>query len=300
SRTLQNKRKKKVIRAIITGLIFVLVAAILYFLGKYIWLLADDLQQKSIVVQRGSLEKEIKGRAVVLQVESTYYAKSQGYFENAVTELEKVRRGALVGYFVSNNQKTPMYADQPGLFTMQIDGLEKALHQFDFERSADRVFDYKPAPTSNALIESGQGMYKIIDNLSPTRLCIKVKNHNTDFLPQIGQQLYIITRNNQEYTVNVEKIKTESNALYLLVRMEEFYPDLLRERFLDVKLIQRSPEGHIIPEKALVKRGNKRGVYCLKGEKLIFKPVQTLMKKDDQLVVKGLEDNDFVVLSPRK
>ncbi len=35
--------------------------------------------------------------------------------------------------------------------------------------------------------------------------------------------------------------------------MEEFYPDLLRERFLDVKLIQRSPEGHIIPEKALVK-----------------------------------------------
>lgn len=299
SRTLQNERKKKIIRTIITGLFIVFAAVILYFLGKYIWLIAYDLQQKTIVVQRGSFEKEIQGRAVVLQAESTYYAKSQGYFENTATELEKVRRGALVGYFVSNKLKTPMYADQPGVFTMQIDGLEKVLYQFDFERSADRIFDYKLSPTSASLIENGQGMYKIIDNLSPSRLCIKVNNYNADFVPQVGQELYICTPAEQEYPVKVEKLKTDNHVFYLLVRMEEFHPDLLRERLLDIKLIQRSPEGHIIPEKALVKKGNKRGVYCLEGEKVIFKPVEPLMKEDDQLVVKGLEDNDFVVVSPR-
>lgn len=298
NRVIRQEKNKALIRLGMLALCLFLIGTATFLLGKRAWMAVSSLGRNNIIVQSGHFEQCMNGHAVLLQRECCVFAPDQGHFENTVKEMEKVRRGALVGYYIeSDGKRTAMYARQSGIFSMQMDGLEKSLSDFDFKQSAAKVFDYKANSIDYKVIQEDQGIYKIIDNLSRTRLCVKIKKNDQLYEPEIGQQLRISLEEKQEIKACVEALDKKDDNLYVLLSVEEYYPAFSGKRFMNIKIIQDSPEGYIIPEKALAQEGNKKGVFCLKEEKIIFKPVKVIMNQGDQLLVTGLEENDIIVLS---
>ncbi|MCX5780972.1 MAG: hypothetical protein NTV45_09175 [Firmicutes bacterium] len=293
-------RQKSLIRLALLAGVILLAMGIIYQLALNANSVVSRLYRNIAVVEYGSLEDMLVGKAVVINQEVLVMAPTEGRFENMVKEKEKVSKGALLGYYIDSQSKIPLRAQLSGIFVSSTDGLEDLFRTMSLADVNPEVFAHrKNTPVAAAgPIQTGQAIFKIVDCLQPTRLLVQLPLDKVDFVVRDQQSVKILLNGKDLGKATISGMKQEAENLYLVLECGSFKEELLNQRYVDVQIIFNSYSGYLIPEKAIVESGGKKGIYCSNGEDITFKPVKIIATKGKTVVVEGLNVNDMLVNNP--
>jgi putative membrane fusion protein len=261
----------------------------------------SNLKQDIKVVTYGTIEDKLAGTAIVLNQEIVTPAQLEGRFENMIQEGGKTGKGSLLGYFVSSQGQTPLRAQMAGIFMRQTDGLEEVLRNINLQTVGPEVFKYKTHHISeDQKIMTGQAVYKIVDNLEPTRLMLHFPFNDVDFEVVLNQQANVFLKGNDLGKAKVVDVKRDFEELLMILEFNGFNEELLNQRFAGVELVFDSQSGYLVPNKAVIEKDGEKGIFLAKGEDITFKPVKIIKSKGDISIIEGLNKNDLVVTNPHE
>ncbi len=297
----REQKKKTLIKYSLLILITLIAIGLLYRVGQNLSTLHNKSRLETVVPAYGCLEDKLQGEGMVLRSETIIMAPAKGRFENVLADKERVPRGVLVGYYISSGKKISMRAPAAGIFTRQVDGLESALQDIKLASVGPEVFKYQALSNDvNQEFNSGQGVYKIVNNHVPSQLLVH--------FPLEGLKLQIAKQQVVKISVDGKPLgefivlayKKDFKELIMILESNDFQESLLNHRLVKVELILNSGSGYLVPEKSLVKKGKEKGIYCTVGEDILFKAVKVLDLKDDITVVEGLNPTDMVIINPEE
>lgn len=300
NRELNRRRQKRVLKwiFIICGVIIaIFIVRVLYSYGVNS---ISKYNTDIVVPAYGTMGTELTGRAVILNEEDTAYAPSEGRFENMVKENDKVRMGDLTGYFITASGQQRLLASTAGIFTRKTDGLEKVFQSVDINTVTSEVFKYRSTtePEFQKHCYAGYPIYKIVNNLRPTRLLIEIMNKDLDTAIKPDQQIQIDYGKYKFNHAVIQSVGQETEQTRFIAELDNFYPQLLGLRYIDIKLLVNPRSGYVIPQNSLVTHSKIVGIYCLKGQQTYFKQVKVLKASGQNVLVEGIKENDMVVAHP--
>jgi len=304
SRKYRVKRRimqKSVLKVmLLSGLTF-LILGFIYLLGQNTHSTMVKLNRDIRVVEYGLIEDKLSGEAIVLNKEELTSAQFEGRFENIVAEREKTGKGSLVGYYISSRGQTPLRAPVSGIFMRRTDGLEEVFKEINLQAVTPEVYKYKIRTVAeDKPIQVGQPVYKIVNNLEPTRLLVHLPLDQIDFDIVAKQRANILLAGKDLGKATIKEMKQDFGEMLMIMEFTDFREELLNHRYIEVELVFDSRSGYLVPEKALIEKEGKKGVYCTKQEDITFKPVNILKIKNGKAVVEGLNKNDLLVINPPK
>lgn len=166
---------------------------------------------------------------------------------NQIMMKEYRTQGTAVQSTVEN-----MVSPNTGIITYYIDHYEKLTPEMLTAEHFDRSKYDRKIFKAGDIVESGNTIYKLIDNEEWT-VCCKIT---------IDQANTLLDENKLYYTINNSEIQIASN--YDLIRSEDFYVlvlllnrymiDYVEERFLSVEIILDSYEGLKVPNTAFTEK----------------------------------------------
>lgn len=296
----QGKRKG-MMRFALLALATLLVMGILYQIGTNMQRAIVRFNRDIKVVEYGTLEDRFGGPAVIMNREILLTSAENGRFENMVKEKEKVARGALLGYIISDQGRTPVRAANSGIFMRQTDGLEETFSEFDIQAVNGDTFTLKTYSGANdalQVIPAGTAFGKIVDSLQPTRILVKLPGEEFNLELKTRHQVKLFQGEISLGKAYVLETKRDPDASYVLLELDRFSEDLLGQRNTEIEVVFNSYSGYLVADKAVVEKSGKKGIYCANGEEIYFKPIELIKIKDGLAVVDGLEVNDIVVNNP--
>lgn len=294
-----KNRMNSVIKLVLVLLAVAIALGILYRIGSQALIAFDKMNRQIQMVEYGTMEERLAAQAAVLNHEEIFLAREAGRFENMAKDKEKVGKGTLLGYFITNEGKSIVRAAEAGVFVRTTDGLEEVFANLDLAGVTSEVFQYKPTPTFlEKPVQIGQPIYKIVDGLMPTRLLLKMSADASEIEIQPGQKLAIVGEGEDWGRGWVVELQKESGDLMMMVQLDSFCEKSINKRFIKVDAVLDSRTGFLVPAQAIVARDGKQGVYCAVGKFTEFKPVEIIKQKDDIVLVDGLDKNDFIVTNP--
>jgi putative membrane fusion protein len=293
------RARMKALKLAVVMLVIILAGSLVYLAGRNLVAAYHYHQHETILAQYGTIEEILQGQGLVLRHETVFAAPATGFFENMVNDGKKVRINGLVGYYISKGEKTTLKASSSGLFTRQIDGLEGVLQNVDVSAAGPEIFSYRiQYHDPEAEFKAGQGVYKIIDNLEPTRLLLQFPQQQVTI--DKNQLVSLTVDGTRLGECNIVDYKNDFQKLVVMVETADFREELLNKRQVSAELTLKSPSGYLIPEKSVINHGQEKGIYCVDGEEVTFRTVQVLAIKDGTAVVEGLQPNDMVIVKPDK
>lgn len=293
--------QRSILRTAVIILISALAVSLIYLAGRNTMIAYRYHQRDTVLAQYGAIEDKLQGQGLVLRRETVFKAPAAGFFENMVSDGSKVRINDLLGYYLSRGEKIALRASASGLFTRQADGLEGVLQDVTLSAAGPEIFSYHSQHHDpEAEFKPGQGVYKIVDNLAPTRLLLLFPQQKENFALKKDQPASLTVDGMRLGECRVIDFKNDFNQLVVMVETAEFREELLHERHVSAELTLKSASGYLLPEKSLLNRGPEKGIYCIDGEEIVFRPVQVLMVKDGTAVVEGLQPNEMIITKPDK
>lgn len=300
-RLYRREKTRLILRWLIAGSLTILVICLaINFCERALNSLAR-YNREVVSPQTGCLEETCQGDAIVMHDEETYYAPSEGYFENAVREGERVRVGSTAGFYSTvNGKRIKVEVPATGIYTKHTDGLENAFKHVPLEDLVPEAFAYKPSETvKSGHYYQGDAVFKIVDNIKPTEVLVRVQG----LLPeQAGKDHEVVLRcgSRELGKALINRIIQLGPEHFLLLQCREFHQSLTKDRFLNLTIIFDRQEGTIIPQKALRSKGSETGIYCIEGERIYFRSVTVLKRQKDMVVVEGLQPNELIIVNSKK
>ena len=291
------RTRKMILRLVILILVLGLTGSLVYLGGRNLMFAYHKHQRDTVLAQYGTIEQKLQGEGWVIRRETVFQAPAIGFFENMVSDGSKVSINTLLGYYLNRDEKIALRASMSGLFTRQIDGLEEVLGDINLSAAGPETFSYRTQQHDpEAEFKPGQGLYKIVDNLEPTRLLLQFPPPKDDPKLAQGQPASLRVNGRGLGKCTVIDFKNDFDKLVVMVETPDFREDLLNTRKADAELTMKSPYGYLVPEKSLLNNGKEKGIYCIDGEEICFKPVQVLAVRYGIAVVDGLQPNDMVIV----
>jgi len=294
----RGKRMSMIRVALLLG-VCILALGIIYRLSVNTISTISRFNRDIKIVEYGTMEDKANGKAIVLKSEDMVLAEYAGHFENMVKDQEKISKGTLLGYFVTAQGRVPMRAQESGTFTQKTDGLEEVLRNIDLPAVTPEIFKYKTTQVKEGQpVAAGQPLFKIVDNLVPTRLLVHFPLNNINFEVKLQRQVSILQGGMELGKAVIVDMKQDFGELLMVVQFSGFQEELLDQRFVEVEVVFDSCSGYLILEKALVEKDGKKGVYCSNGEDISFRPIKIIKSKDSIYLVEGLKTTDMVLTNP--
>ncbi|QGT99695.1 hypothetical protein SYNTR_1102 [Candidatus Syntrophocurvum alkaliphilum] len=297
-RAFKKQKYYIVIKICLVFLLFFGILFVFYKSGNYI---VQAVTKKFInfdIATQGTVQDHIFTTGVIIQEENVYYAPTNGKLENTVKDFTRVRANTKLGYFIKNGSRTPLDASVTGIFTKNTDGLECFFSSVDIRSVSQKIFDHNVNMEDNFanIYYKNDPVFKIVNNLKPHKILIKIPESKIDTLDK-GSRIRVIHDDIDYGIAVVEEIHKGSNA-FMLLKMSGFFENLVNKRYFDVELVYNQYTGYIIPNNALIEKNGEIGLYCIRGERTRFVPVEIIQKNDNVLVVDGLRTNDMYITNP--
>ncbi len=300
---IQNYQRNQIIirnllRALLALVILIGIGGLMLLLYNKtcIWLI--DVH----VVQHGELELGVSTPAILIKEETVVRAPARGRFENKVMEGERVRSGSVAGLFYPEGEIKPVSVSVPvsGIISFKPDGWEEILNDFSLDNGDQNIFNYSPRQLNDGSFqyESGEPLFKIVDNLVPMRLVVA---HEPD---AFGKPLAVddrlkIRHKDQILGVAVcESVWSGKDRNTAILDLGSFNETLSDQRRIEVDCISDTYSGLIIPEESLVKSEAGDAVYKVNKKNVELWAVEVLAACNGQAVVEGLEPGDTIVTTP--
>ena len=208
----------------------------------------------------------------------------------------RVARGAVVARVGGREVK----AFQQGYFVAGVDGQESRWRYSELWQEGAEFFQ-KPAKlrfiADGAPASRGGTIGKIIEQPQDLRFLgyMKLKG---DAEEQIRRKKFRV-RMDVDDTVSRADIRVTQKSgelTKIYVTMPWFPPDLVLSRNYTLTIDAGLTKGALVPESAILEKNGSRGLYLVRGARVIFTPVEGVMIENNKfLVTNGISVGDAIV-----
>lgn len=236
---------------------------------------------------------------VLLWKEALVTARSSGVVSYPLgTGPVRVARGAVVARITSGGKVTDIKAYQQGYFIAGIDGAENSWRYAEIW-PGDKI----PTPPNFARIKdgltvgSGQPVGKMIEQPQELRFVGYVKPVG-DMAEQIKKKTLRVKMDADDTVSRADvRVSMESGGkTKLYVTLPWFPPEMLKSRRFTLLVDAGQTKGAFVPLTAILDKDGQRGVYLVKGSRVVFKQVEGKpMNNGNFIVTKGVSVGDAIV-----
>jgi len=271
-----------------------------------------------IHAQYSELENTLEGEFLVLREEKVVTAPFRGRFVKVKEEGERVAKNAVIGYLekvagtsLEKKSSQPIKALSAGVISYHTDGWESICHpemwaQLDLTK-LDTLRDFKAKivkTTSEKInpdvIEAGEGIFKITDNLAPCYFYLSGTGAYPEKIKK-GSSVSIRLEKEQDHLLKgvVTELSRKTGSYSILLKINNV-GSLNQNRQEKGEMIVCSYKGVVLPEKALVFKEGKYGVYLFQKGRAGWKEVERIAQLGGEVVLSGLMADDWIIADPHK
>lgn len=189
--------------------------------------------------------------------------------------------------------KTEILAEQPGVYTSKIDGLEDTLSMDKIGSVTPGYLDGIPKQKSSApgYVEAGQPLFKIVDNYGWYYVAAIPEKEAKDL--KIGQSVRLRFFDLSDYTIyaTVKNIsQPEGGKVAVSMYTNRYVESIYSSNIVSADLVVSAYEGIKLPVKCLRVKDNQTGVYVVRLGVARFVPVTDLGRDEDWVIVRAVTD----------
>lgn len=269
---------------------------IVYIAVTQIWNFTRGSLIKTEALCSGELKKLYAAEGVLLRNEFLIVSPADGQLKMLVEEGERVRVGDAVAEVrtIGDGSGSPVSSELlitpvAGLVSSRIDGLEGVLKpdQVDILEVAGEKIKAAEAPVQdNSKCRKGQPVVKIIDNLTPLLICLKVpEGFPPDRIKKDGS-ITLVWENN-EFAGRITAVRDRVSRPEVLISTLGYPAGLLYERKAGLSLVGGSVSGQLVPVKALVEKEGQAGIYIASKQQFNWVPVEVEGEVNDRAAISG-------------
>lgn len=286
----QRRRRSNTFRRILSLLVLLLVLAF-FFKGRLVTVVSDV---QFLTSQKVSRTVALEG--ILLKSENVLRAPVGGKLHLAAADGDRLKTGAIAAEILAVQQEvggetydipTPV----AGICCTHLDGLEQVLSPDNIDvlvfPTLEKIGD--KATTEGVRVEKGQPVLKIIDNLSPVYVYIDTPKDNIPDLTINKPTWWKATWEDLALSVKPHKVLDEGDRWkgYFILSA---YPDqLLHQRKVRLHITTRTLEGFLVPQRAIVNKDGKDGIFLSVKKKACWTPVTIEGELEGMLAVSGPE-----------
>lgn len=257
---------------------------------------------------RGELKKPYSAEGIIIRDETVINSPADGELIMLVEEGARVRAGDSVAEIktAGADPGVPVLtalvrATRTGLVSLRVDGLEGVLKPGQTD-----IFDAARLPQSKGdggsrqlKCSKGQPVLKIIDNLSPLVICVRVPG---GLPPEVSKKGGVsIVWEGRETGGRIVDAGSYDGGTQLVLEVFNYPSDFLSIRKISMELVGERVSGFIVPSDALVAKDGSQGLYLMDREEVQWVPVKVDGAVGDRTAVSGadLAPGGRYVINPR-
>jgi putative membrane fusion protein len=262
---------------------------------------------------RGELKKLYAAEGIAIRDETVIASPADGELVMLVEEGTRVRAGDSLAEIKTAGADPGMpaltalvRAPRTGVVSSRVDGLEGMLKpgQTDIVdagrlwETASRLPDGGAARKVKCV--KGQPVLKIIDNLSPMVMCLRVNGELPPEVLKKGGSVAMV-REDREISGRIVEAGGYDGGMQLVVESSNYPADFVNIRKVDLQLVGERVSGFIVDTAALVDRDGLQGLFLLDRDEVKWTPVSVVGTVGEKSAIdgKGLEPGARYVMNPR-
>lgn len=268
-----------------------------------------------IPVQYAEVEDTLEGEFLILREEKAVTTAVRGRFKPVKPEGERVAKNTVIGYLetlrgTSLEIKTTQAVKAPcaGILSYDTDGLEDICDpavwtQLDLSKLDQQMLETTAQDnetTGTDIIEAGQSIFKIVDNLAPCYFYLAGTGAYPEKV-QKGDNISLRLANNKEklFKGTVIDLVRETGSFRLLLKVTD---GQIQEQGRQKKgeLIVSRHKGIVLPEEVLLYRDNQYGVLRFQKGRACWQEVKRIAQFGGKVVLSGLKQDDWIIARPAK
>lgn len=260
------------------------------------------------------LEEQMAADFLVMREEVTVAAPFGGKLELNCQEGERVAKGKIIGYLIGEEgtsleklEKKALISPAAGIVSLQTDGYEvicdpKQWRNMDMDKFAELEVRLDKKALGDAkdrrIIQGGQFIFKIIDNLAPTYLYMETEEPLGEPL-KTGKvlELKLAGLDKSQVKATIVDANSVAKKSRILLRISSI-PGLEDYRRIKGIIILDKYYGTVIPRESMVKKEGIEGIYTLKRGRTQWKEVTIEGMAHGMVAVTGLASDDWVITTP--
>ncbi|HBV98969.1 MAG: hypothetical protein JL50_19020 [Peptococcaceae bacterium BICA1-7] len=260
---------------------------------------------------RGELKKMYPAGGIIIRDETVITAPADGELVMLVEEGDRVRAGDSVAEIKTAGAdpgvpglSALVSATRTGVVSLGVDGLEGLLKPgqadiFDAARLPESPTRMKGDGSRQLKCTKGQPVLKIIDNLSPLMICVRVPGGLPPEASKKGD--VFIVREGRETSGRIVEAGSYDGGTQLVLEVSNYSEEYLSVRNMSMELVGERVNGFIVPSDALAVKDGGQGLYLMDRDEAQWVPVKVDGAVDGSSAVSGadLTPGGRYVINPR-
>lgn len=251
---------------------------------------------------------------LVIRQEKAITSPVAGLFEKVCEEGERVAKDATIGYLIATTgtslektEKIPVKTPYAGMISYKTDGYENLFtpeiwRELDINKVIELEKGLAPADGGKAKnddrIESGQRLFKIVDNLAPEYLFTEFVLDSAKALEK-GSLVDLNLEGSENPGLKGVVKDVESTDSKIRVLVEIHTTTQTREtRRLKGNIVVDRFTGVVVHQDVLVYKEDRPGVYILEKGLVQWREVNIAGAVKEKAAIAGLSTSDWIVTTP--
>lgn len=257
---------------------------------------------ESILAAQGEVVDGFWSDVLIIRDETVIRSPLKGRVELLAGEGDRLASGKKLAVIKSAAQEQKIYNKKAGIVSFAVDGLESKLNpnnldQINLNNFSELQGDYRHL-LSGDRIKKGDALYRIINNFK-LYLMVEVPNSQSDRF-NIGELIFLEEKNTEKlYEARITNIRHNLVKTFFQIEVEQFIPQWINRRRIELNIIKNIYRGIKIPRKAVFNQLSGQGVLKVTGyNKYEFQEVLILNGNEDYVIVSGLEIGEEIITNP--
>lgn len=285
-------------------LLAALILIIIAILGRH-FLVSTMAKVRMLSIETINLTTMMEG--ILIKKEKVIKAPCGGRLHLVRPDGERLEMGGRGAEIISAEQGAgeviyDIYTDTTGILCSHLDGYESILSPAnigELAMPAIEKIDEQPLP-DGAIVERGQPVFKIIDNLSPVYIYGAMPK--SAFAGGYWDEPGSLTASWKNFSFSVtpgelNDVAGDAKGLFLL---SDFPEQIIHHRKVSISVTTRALRGLLTPERAIVYKDGKPGIYLAIKRKAVWTPVEIEGAMSGKVAVSGdgIEEGVSFVSNP--
>lgn len=231
---------------------------------------------------------------ILIKDEKVVMSPANGRLHLVESDGKRLEMGAKAAEIVASVQDIgevtfDIFTDSTGILCCHLDGLESVLSPSNIGITEMPDIDkISEKPVSDGVkVEKGQPVFKIIDNLSPVSIYGAMPK--SAFAGGYLDKPVTLRASweNMSFDIMPDVLNDAGDNLEGYYLLSDFPEQIIHHRKVNITVTTRVLEGLLVPDKAIVYRDHKPGIYLVTKKKAQWEPVEIEGELSGKVAVSG-------------
>lgn len=259
---------------------------------------------ETILAAQGEVIDGFWSDVLIVRDEEVFRSPQKGKLKLLISEGDRYASGKKIAEINSSNKKQNIYNKKAGIVSFAVDGLEtevniENLKKINLNNFAKLKGNYKHL-ISGENIKKNELLYRIINNFKLYLIAEVPENYSDRF--RINELIFLAEKSYDDLLIDAKIVDIRHNLdnTFFYIKVEQFIPQWINRRRININIIKNIYRGIKIPRKAVFSQPSGKGVLKVSGyNKYEFKEVVILNGNEDYVIVTGLEIGEEIIINPK-